>query len=97
MKTLQELRAEKTELMAQIDGATAEQFAELRTKIEKVNLQIKEAETAENERNKEKADAEMRAATKKLQAKEQQKKPKWKNAASLCAMAKKSHLLKKDK
>lgn len=62
MKTLQELRAEKAELMAQIDGATAEQFAELRTKIEKVNLQIKEAETAENERNKEKADAEMRAA-----------------------------------
>ena len=62
MKTLAELRAEKTELMAQIDGATAEQFAELRTKIEKINWQIKEAETAENERKQEKANAEMRAA-----------------------------------
>lgn len=62
MKTLQELRAEKNELMAQIDGATAEQFAELRTKVEKINLQIKEAETAENERKQEKTDAEMRAA-----------------------------------
>lgn len=65
MKTLQELRAEKNELMAQIDGATAEQFAELRTKIEKVNLQIKEAENAEkaeSQRKQENADAEMRAA-----------------------------------
>lgn len=65
MKTLQELRAEKNELMAQIDGATAEQFAELRTKIEKINLQIIEAENAEkadSQRKQEKTDAEMRAA-----------------------------------
>lgn len=65
MKTLQELRAEKNELMAQIDGATAEQFAELRTKVEKINLQTKEAESAEkaeSQRKQEKADAEMRAA-----------------------------------
>lgn len=65
MKTLQELRAEKNELMAQIDGATAEQFAELRTKVEKINLQIKEIENvkeADSQRKQEKADAELRAA-----------------------------------
>lgn len=65
MKTLQELRAEKNELMAQIDGATAEEFAELRTKVEKINLQIKEAENAEkaeSQRKQEKVDAELRAA-----------------------------------
>lgn len=63
MSKLNELYNKKKELMAQVDAADAELFAELKTQIEKVDLQIAEEEKQEeNERKQEKANAEMRAA-----------------------------------
>lgn len=63
MSKLDELYDKKKELMAQVDAADAELFAELKTQIEKVDLQIAEEEKQEeNERKKAVADAEKRAA-----------------------------------
>ncbi|MBQ7977031.1 MAG: phage major capsid protein, partial [Clostridia bacterium] len=63
MSKLDELYNKKKELMAQVDAADAELFAELKTQIEKVDLQIAEEEkNEENERKKASVDAETRAA-----------------------------------
>lgn len=61
--TLQELYDKKKDLMAQVEAADAELFAELKTQIEKVNLEITEAEKEEESQRKQAAnDAEIRSA-----------------------------------
>lgn len=61
MTKLEELYNKKKDLVAQVDAADAELFAELKTQIEKVDVEI-EAEKENEARNQAQKDAETRAA-----------------------------------